>query len=101
MSRKPITHPSYPHPDSHFEPIHVSIDGDPNQLLENASTRSRPLIKLLTIAEAAKVMNVSVTSVRRLQQARKLPFFKVGRAVRFAHTDILSYLESRRIAPVD
>jgi excisionase family DNA binding protein len=94
---RPISPPA----DSHFERIRVSMRTAPDLILDNVSTGSCPNMELLTVAEAAKVLNISVTSVRRLQQARQLPFFKVGRAVRFAKIDILFYLQSRRVGPVD
>jgi excisionase family DNA binding protein len=57
-------------------------------------------IELLTIAEAAKLLGVSVSGVRRLQQERLIPFFKVGRRVRIARSDLAAYLAARRIEPV-
>jgi excisionase family DNA binding protein len=55
---------------------------------------------LLSIAAAAKLLGVSTSAVRRLQQGRRIPFFKVGRCVRFARSDLAAYLESRRVASV-
>jgi len=55
---------------------------------------------LLTIAEAAKLLGVSVSGMRRLQQERRIPFFKVGRCVRFARSDLAAYLAGRRIEAV-
>ena len=55
---------------------------------------------LLTVAEAAKLLGVSVSGMRRLQQERRIPFFKVGRCVRFAKSDLAAYLAKRRIEPV-
>jgi excisionase family DNA binding protein len=94
---RPISPPA----DSHSERIRVIMKTAPVEFLDNTSTGSCPSINLLTVAEAAEALTISVTSVRRLQQARQLPFFKVGGAVRFAKTDILSYLQSRRVEPVD
>ncbi len=54
-------------------------------------------IELLTVAEAARLLKISVTGVRRLQQRRLLPFIKVGGQVRFAAEDLLTYLETRRV----
>ncbi|MBR0960902.1 helix-turn-helix domain-containing protein [Bradyrhizobium japonicum] len=70
-------------------------------ILDNTSTGSGPTIELLTLIEVAEALKISVSSVRRLQQARRLPFFKVGGALRFAKADILSYLQSRRVGPVN
>jgi excisionase family DNA binding protein len=58
-------------------------------------------IELLTIAEVAELLKVSVSGVRRLQQARQLTFVKVGGSVRFSKRDILLYLEKRRVESVE
>jgi excisionase family DNA binding protein len=65
------------------------------------SANSDPAIQLLTIAEVAELLKVSVSGVRRLQQARRLPFIKVGGSVRFLKSDIASYLEKRRVDSID
>jgi excisionase family DNA binding protein len=54
-------------------------------------------IELLTIQEVAKLLKVSVSLVRRLQQGRHLPFFKVGGSVRFEKGDIINYLKKQRV----
>jgi len=56
-----------------------------------------PTIELLTITEVAEVLRISVSGVRRLQAARRLPFVKVGGSVRFIKNDIVSYLKERRV----
>jgi excisionase family DNA binding protein len=58
-------------------------------------------IELLTIGEAADLLNISVSGVRRLQQTRQLPFVKVGGSVRFLTSDIRGYLERRRVKSID
>lgn len=60
-----------------------------------------PTIELLIIAEAAELLRISVSSVRRLQQRRLIPFFKVGGGIRFARSDIVSYLEKSRVKSID
>jgi excisionase family DNA binding protein len=65
------------------------------------SANSCPSIELLTIAEVAELLKVSVSGVRRLQQARRLPFIKVGGSVRFSKSDIVSYLEKRRVESIN
>jgi excisionase family DNA binding protein len=54
-------------------------------------------LELLTIAEVAKLLKISVPSVRRLQQQRHVPFFKVGGRIRFERSDIVAYLQKRRV----
>jgi excisionase family DNA binding protein len=65
------------------------------------SIESTPPIELLTIPEVAKVLKISESGVRRLQQARHLPFIKVGGSIRFYKEDIMSYLEQRRVDSID
>ena len=54
-------------------------------------------LELLTIAEVAKLLKISVPSVRRLQQQRHIPFFKVGGRIRFERSDLVAYLHKRRV----
>ncbi len=56
--------------------------------------------ELLTIKDVAELLKVSQVTVRRLQQGRHLPFFKVGGSVRFAKTDILEYLKKGRVEAI-
>src|SRR5213080_651834 len=65
------------------------------------SIESTPPIELLTIPEVAKVLKISESGVRRLQQARHLPFIKVGGSIRFYKEDIMSFLEQRRVDSID
>lgn len=58
---------------------------------------SQPDITLLTIPEAAELLTISVSSMRRLQQGRRIPFFKVGGGIRFAKEDLVSYLAQQRV----
>ena len=58
-------------------------------------------VELLTIKDVAKLLKVSQTSVRRLQQGRHLPFIKVGGSIRFAKCDIAEYLKKMRIEPIN
>ena len=60
-------------------------------------TETAQSIELLTIAEVAELMRVSVSAVRRLQQGRHLPFLKIGGSIRFAKDDIVSYRIGKRI----
>lgn len=59
-----------------------------------------PSIELLTIPEVAKILKVSASGVRRLQQGRHIPFHKVGGSVRFAKEDIVSYLAKHRVEAI-
>jgi excisionase family DNA binding protein len=57
-------------------------------------------MELLTIAEVAEFLKISESTVRRLQQRRLIPFFKVGGSVRFTKSDLVSYLEKQRVETV-
>lgn len=70
------------------------------QHLDNLPTDSSPTMELLTVLEVAKLLNISASSVRRLQDARHIPFFKVGGCVRFAKRDVMAYLKNRRVEPI-
>ena len=58
-------------------------------------------IELLTVTEVARLLKISVPSVRRLQQRWLIPFLKVGGSVRFTRGDIVSYLDKQRVKAVD
>lgn len=55
---------------------------------------------LLTIAEVAEFLKISESTVRRLQQQRFIPFFKVGGTVRFAKDDLMLYLKKKRVEAI-
>lgn len=65
------------------------------------STETRPEPELLTIAEVAEFLKLSIPTIRRLQQQRHIAFVKVGGRIRFTKNDLMSYLETRRVSSVD
>jgi excisionase family DNA binding protein len=73
---------------------------DPVLLFDNSPSDSNRAIELLTIREVAELFKVSVSEIRRLQYARKLPFIKVGGSVRFARSDLMAYLAKRRVESI-
>ena len=62
---------------------------------ENHST-----IEILTIKDVAKLLKISQSSVRRLQQGRHLSFIKIGGSIRFAKNDIVEYLKKERVESI-
>lgn len=73
----------------------------PVLLFDNkTSTDSYPINGLLTIADVAEILKVSVSSVRRLQEQRRIAFIKVGGSVRFARDDIVSFLAGHRVESI-
>ena len=51
---------------------------------------------LFSIAEVARLLNLSVKSVRRLVARGSLPCYHIGRLVRFAPGDVFRWLEARK-----
>jgi excisionase family DNA binding protein len=65
------------------------------------STNSFSPIELLTVAEVAEMLKISVVGVRRLQYGRHIAFLKIGGSIRFAKSDIAAFLANQRVEPVD
>jgi excisionase family DNA binding protein len=63
-------------------------------------TDSHSSIDLLSISEVAEMLRISRTGVRRLQEARRIPFMKIGGSVRFSRRDIIAYLEKQRVEAI-
>lgn len=65
------------------------------------SADSNPTLEeLLTLDEVAKFLKISVSTMRRLLGKRYIPFIKIGGSVRFATSDILSYVERQRVESI-
>ena len=54
--------------------------------------------QLLGIEELAGRLGITVRHVRRLVAERRLPYYKVGRLVRFNPAEIKEWLERRRVS---
>lgn len=57
--------------------------------------------KLLTIDQVAEMFIVSKPTVYRMVQSRILPFYRIGRHLRFDEGEILDYLERQRVSPIE
>ncbi len=68
--------------------------------LKHMPTDSSQTMELLTIAGVAEFLKISESTVRRLQQRRLIPFFKVGGSIRFTKSDLVSYLEKQRVETI-
>jgi len=55
---------------------------------------------MFTNVEAANLLGVSISTMRRLHQGRRVPFFKIGRCVRYSRHDLEAYLSKHRIEAV-
>ena len=58
-----------------------------------------PLEKLLTVDEAAGVLNTTPRFVRRLITERRICFHHIGRHVRIAESDLRDFTEAGRVRP--
>ena len=68
----------------------TTITTDPR----NDTTGQRPL---LTIAEVAELLNVTVRHVRRLVQERRIPFIKWGHLLRFDPDEIEAWIAQHHV----
>jgi excisionase family DNA binding protein len=60
--------------------------------------QSKPdeISELMNIEQLAARLGITVRHVRRLVAERRLPYYKVGRLVRFSATEIEEWLQSHR-----
>lgn len=58
------------------------------------------LNKLITPDGLADILSISKSSVYRLIEGRKLPFYKVGGSLRFKIVDIEKYLGEARVESI-
>lgn len=55
-----------------------------------------PIISLMNVQQAAQYLNVSVSTLYGWAWQRKLPFVKVGRALRFDRADLETFVRANR-----
>lgn len=53
--------------------------------------------KFLSPKELKDILGISLPTVYRLIDERKIPAFKIGNSLRFLKDDVIAYLESKRI----
>jgi excisionase family DNA binding protein len=53
--------------------------------------------QLLTIDQLAERLGITVRHVRRLVSNKQVPYYKVGKLVRFDPTEIAAWLRTRRV----
>ena len=51
------------------------------------------MTEFLTPQEVAEMFNISKSTLYRLMDMRKIPFFKIGGSIRLSKTDVNQYLE--------
>jgi excisionase family DNA binding protein len=80
---------------------YAKIKSEPVLLFDNKSNDLHPTTELLTIKEVAGWLKISSSGLRRLQQARQIPFIKIGGSIRFLKDDIFAYLKNQRVDQVE
>ena len=55
---------------------------------------------LLTVEQAAVLINMSARYVRRLIAQRRIVFYRLGRAVRIDRADLTTLIASSRVEPI-
>ena len=57
--------------------------------------------KMLSIEEVSRILDVKVSTIRAWCFSKKIPFFKVGRLVKFSEKQIIEWLNKRQVLPRD
>jgi len=55
------------------------------------------MCQMVNAVEAAKVLGVSVWTIRQWTSMRKLPFHKIGRLTRFKMSDLEAFIEAGKV----
>jgi excisionase family DNA binding protein len=55
------------------------------------------MANLLTIYQASELLNLSRPTIRRMTGARKIPFVRIGHAVRFPEDDLRAWIELHKV----
>jgi excisionase family DNA binding protein len=61
--------------------------------------RIRSFGRALSVAELARLLNVTTITIHRWVQARRIPHFRIGRTVRFCPTTVARWLQERESVP--
>ena len=56
---------------------------------------------ILTSEEAAEFLGVSLRTIRYWVATRRIPYFHLGRFIRFKPADLTAFLESGRVDPLE
>jgi excisionase family DNA binding protein len=65
------------------------------------TTEGPELPHLLTVKQAAVVLNISARTLWTLTNTRAIPHLRLGRAVRFDTRDLRAWLDARKVRPYD
>ena len=62
--------------------------------------RDGPQLELMTLPEVAILLRTSKTSIYRLVESRRLPFFRLGGSLRFERKDVKAFLLARHVPAI-
>lgn len=55
--------------------------------------------KLLSINEAAEMLNIKVTTLYKWRHEKKIPFVKMGNKLRFQEDQLIKFIEENTFLP--
>jgi excisionase family DNA binding protein len=75
--------------------LNMHVEQKKSEPMEEMTSRER----LLTIREAAQYLAVSVSTLYGWVWQRRIPFVKIGRALRFDLHDLAAFIEANKQTP--
>jgi excisionase family DNA binding protein len=76
-----------------------TAQGRNEQFQSDSETCSEPQRPLITVQEAARYLAVSVSTLYGWVWQRRVPFIKIGRALRFDPRDLEAFVEGNKLRP--
>ncbi len=66
--------------------------------MQNLKTEQRipNCSKFLTLTEASQFLNLKISRLRYEVFHKKIPYFKIGRSIRFSENDLMSWVLSQK-----
>lgn len=64
-----------------------------------SSNEHNQIPSLMTPKDLASMLKVSGTTIYRIVESRKIPFYKINGGIRFKQTDIEAYMSKNRFEP--
>jgi excisionase family DNA binding protein len=55
----------------------------------------------LTVGQVSEYLNIKPKTIYRLVSLNSIPYYKVGKLVRFNQSDIDTWMETKRIMPIN
>jgi len=68
-----------------------------NPQIQSKSSDTLFLIRIVTRKQLAEILQLSPSFISKLMSEKGLPYFKIGRAVRFQLKEVMRFLEERKM----